>query len=124
MRSFREGFDLMEATTDLDAIHNAIPDHHTLEHVSEIFSMLGDPGRLRILCALSQSALKVRDIAAVTHQSQSLVSHSLRLLRTQNVVSASKQGREVIYSLQDQHVRSILALTLTHVEQDIDHLAG
>lgn len=106
---------------ELTVIDNAIPDPHTLTHVSDIFSLLGDPGRLRILTALSLSELNVSDIATVTHQSQSSVSHSLRLLRAHNIVAASKRGREAFYSLQDDHVRAVLQLTFAHVEQDIDH---
>ncbi|MFD2839957.1 ArsR/SmtB family transcription factor [Populibacterium corticicola] len=102
----------------LTAIHESIPSASTVSHMADVFSLLGDPGRIRILTALLNGPLKVRDIAAVTHQSQSSASHSLRLLRAHHVVSATKKGRESFYELEDQHVRSLLELTLAHVNHE------
>lgn len=87
-------------------------------HLADIFSLLGDQGRIKILCALQGGPLKVRDIASATHQSQSSVSHSLRLLRAHQVVSVERVGREAFYELADHHVRSLLELALTHIEHE------
>lgn len=104
--------------TELADVHDSIPPAHTIGHMADVFSLLGDPGRLRILTALLDGPLKVRDIAAVTHQSQSAVSHSLRLLRAHHVVVAHRVGREAFYELEDQHVRSLLELALAHVRHE------
>ncbi len=90
--------------------------------MADIFSLLGDPGRIRILAALLNGSLRVRDLAAATHQSQSSVSHSLRLLRAHHVVTAQRNGREAHYELADQHVRELLELALAHIaHEDHDH---
>lgn len=104
----------------LVSVHDSIPDSHTILHMADIFSLLGDSGRIRILTALLNGPLKVRDLAAATHQSQSSTSHSLRLLRAHHVVSANRVGREAFYELADQHVRSLLELALTHIAHE-DH---
>lgn len=105
---------------DLTQVHNSIPEPHTVEHMAQVFGILADPGRIRILTALSNGPLKVRDIAGATHQSQSSVSHSLRLLRAHHVVTVTRIGREAFYTLEDRHVQSLLELTLTHVAHE-DH---
>lgn len=102
----------------LDVVHDSIPGPNIVAHMAEVFSLLGDPGRVRILSALMHGPLKVRDLAAVTHQSQSSASHSLRLLRAHHVVTVTRVGREAFYELEDQHVRSLLELALTHVAHE------
>jgi DNA-binding transcriptional ArsR family regulator len=102
----------------LHEVHDSLPDPHTVSHMADVFSLLGDSGRLRILTALLGGSLRVRDIAAVTHQSQSSVSHALRLLRAHHVVTATRSGREAHYELADQHVRELLELALAHVQHE------
>lgn len=105
-------------TSALDQVHDSIPKDHLVAQMADVFSLLGDPGRIRILSALLNGPLKVRDLAAATHQSQSSASHSLRLLRAHHVVTVTRVGREAFYELEDQHVRSLLELALTHVAHE------
>ena len=79
------------------------------EHVAEMFDVLSDPTRLRILHALSLSGeLCVCDLSFLVEMSQSAVSHQLRNLRTAGVVSRRKEGRTAYYALEDEQVTELL----------------
>lgn len=98
----------------LRALESAMPPEHDIAKVADVFSLLGDPGRVRILCALMGGRMRVRDLAVTVHQSESSVSHALRLLRAHQVVAVARVGREAHYQLADAHVRSLLELALCH----------
>ena len=85
--------------------------------LAEIFGLLGDRTRVRILHALIGGELCVCDISAALGLSGSAVSHQLRLLRTAKLVRARKEGKNVFYSLDDGHVRSLLEQGLEHVRE-------
>ena len=91
------------------------PDH--VQGLADTFSALGDPTRVRILDALSHGELCVCDLAAVLKLSQSAVSHQLRLLRESRIVRTRRNGRQIFYSLDDQHVVKLLSQGLEHVEE-------
>ena len=93
----------------------AIPPDEGIEHLADVFSLLGDPARVRILIALLGERMRVRDIATTVGSSESAVSHALRLLRAHRVVSVHRVGREAHYELDDAHVRALLQLALDHV---------
>lgn len=86
-----------------------------LERLTEVFKLLGDATRLRILYALVEvGELCVCDIAAVVGVPETSVSHALRLLRMAGVVRARRHGRMAYYSIQDHHVRLVLDLAAEH----------
>ncbi|WP_246846285.1 ArsR/SmtB family transcription factor [Humibacter ginsenosidimutans] len=96
-------------------VAEALPSTDTVTDLADVFSLLGDPGRLRILMSLlSGGEMCVCDLAATTTMSESSVSHALRLLRAHRVVSVSRRGRMAYYRLDDAHVRMLLDLGLTH----------
>jgi ArsR family transcriptional regulator, lead/cadmium/zinc/bismuth-responsive transcriptional repressor len=85
---------------------------------SELLKAIADPTRMRILSALRVAEeLCVYDIAAVVAMSESAVSHQLRLLRSVNLVTPRKEGRQVFYRLSDAHVSSILNCALEHARE-------
>jgi DNA-binding transcriptional ArsR family regulator len=87
--------------------------------LAEVFSLLGDPGRLRLLTALLEAGeLCVGDLAAVAGLGESAASHALRLLRARRVVSVRRAGRMAYYSLCDGHVRALLTAALEHLGHD------
>lgn len=98
----------------LRALEDSMPPDTDIAKVADVFSLLGDPGRVRILCALMGGCMRVRDLAVIVHQSESSVSHALRLLRAHQVVAVTRVGREAHYQLADDHVRSLLELALCH----------
>jgi len=99
------------------AVRAALPAQADVEDLAEVFALLGEPGRLRLLTSLLEAGeLCVCDLAAATGLSESAVSHALRLLRAHRVVSVNRRGRMAYYRLDDAHVRMLLDLGLTHTQ--------
>lgn len=94
-----------------------MPDEDTLFDVAELFKIFGDSTRIRILSALSQAEMCVCDICSVLNMTKSAVSHQLRILRQAKLVKNRRQGKEIFYSLDDDHVLSIINLALEHIEE-------
>ena len=92
-------------------------DAKTVEGLTEIFRVLGDPTRVRILDALSRTELCVGDLAAQLGVSESAVSHQLRLLRSARLVRARRNGRMIFYTLDDLHVLALFDQGLRHVQE-------
>ena len=92
-------------------------DEERLSQMSHLFKMLGDVTRLRILMALHESSLCVTHICERVGMSQSAVSHQLALLRRANLVRVTRSGKNVVYSLCDEHVRLMLDMVDLHVEE-------
>lgn len=97
------------------SVRAAMPGEAEVRDAADTFALLGDPSRLRLVIALREGGeLCVCDIAAATGQSESGVSHALRLLRAHRIVSVSRRGRMAYYRLEDAHVRMLLDTGLTH----------
>jgi len=99
----------------VDRVRGVLLDDEAAAGLAEIFSLLGDRTRVRILHALSLGELCVCDISAALGVSASAISHQLRLLRTAKLVRARKEGKNVFYVLDDSHVHSLIAQGLEHV---------
>ncbi len=97
-------------------VRERMPPADDLTDTADVFGLLSDPNRLRLLVALLEGELCVCDLAAVTGQSESAVSHALRLLRAHRIVAARRSGRMAFYRLEDPHVRMLLDLALAHTE--------
>ena len=89
----------------------------TVQEIAATFGVLGDPTRIRILDALTGGELCVCDIATLAGISESAVSHQLRLLRGMRLVRARRAGRQVFYTLDDQHIVELLRLAVSHVQE-------
>src|SRR6266542_3684982 len=87
--------------------------------LAETFKVLGDLSRVRILDALSRSELCVCDIARLVGLSESAVSRQLRLLRGTRLVRARRDGRQVFYTLDDQHIVGLFEQGLEHIEERV-----
>ncbi len=98
-------------------VRRRLLDERTGGALADIFKVLGDLTRVRILDALAQSELCVCDLAALVGQSESAVSHQLRLLRSMRVVRSRRAGRMVFYALDDEHVMGLFEQGLRHVEE-------
>ena len=88
----------------------------TSSHLADLFSALSDPTRLRIISVLLESEMNVGDIAAQLEMTESAVSHQLRGLRYMRLVRSRKNGRQVFYSLDDDHVAKLYRMGLDHIE--------
>lgn len=89
---------------------------NTFTHLADLFSALSDPTRLRIISILLEGELNVGDIASQLGMTESAVSHQLRGLRQLHLVRSRKDGRQVYYALDDDHVARLYRLGLDHVE--------
>lgn len=94
-----------------------MPDEDLLYDAAELFKIFGDSTRIRILSAISQAELCVCDLATVLNMTKSAVSHQLRILRQAKLVKNRRSGKEVYYSLDDDHVYKIINLALEHVKE-------
>jgi len=88
----------------------------TSTHLADLFSALSDPTRLRIISVLLDNEMNVGEIAAQLAMTESAVSHQLRGLRQMKLVRARKNGRQVYYALDDDHVSKLYLMGLDHVE--------
>ncbi len=86
--------------------------------VSEFFKIMADRTRLRILCQLLEGSLCVMHISERVGMSQSATSHQLAILRKANLVRVSRQGKSLIYSISDDHVRMMLDMALLHGSEE------
>lgn len=85
--------------------------------LAELFKIFGDSTRIRILCAMLDAERCVNDIAGLLQMSQSSVSHQLRILKTSKLVKSRREGKSIYYSLDDEHVRSILSMGMEHITE-------
>lgn len=101
------------------AATDRLPDADEVLHLTELFKLLGDPTRLRILYALVEAGeLCVCDLAAVVDAPETSVSHALRLLRMAGVVRSRRDGRMAYYAIDDHHVRLVLDLAAEHMRHE------
>mgnify|MGYP002286190437 FL=1 len=94
-----------------------MPQDETLYDLAELFKVFGDSGRIKILYALFEAELCVGDIAQLLGLTQTAVSHQLRILKANKLVKARKDGKNVFYSLSDNHVYSIINQGMEHVNE-------
>lgn len=103
---------------NVDVVLNRLIPEDDIVDISEIFKLLGDPSRMRIVAALRIKELCVGDIAALMEISMSGVSHQLRLLKRSRIVKTRREGKMMYYSLDDEHIESLIDLALNHIKHD------
>ena len=92
-----------------------ILDEHVAAHVAELFSVFGDASRVRIVSALVDEELNVNAIAELINISKSAVSHHLRSLRQMKLVVSRRNGKEVYYHIEDEHITSLFLQGVNHI---------
>ena len=92
-----------------------MPQKELLYDLSDFFKVMGDSTRIQLLWALEESELCVGELAAILDMTKSAVSHQLKVLRTAKLVRSQKRGKNVYYSLNDEHVQTIVKMALEHV---------
>lgn len=98
-------------------VRDALPDDEILYDLAELFKVFGDTTRVKILYALFESELCVNDLAQCLNMTPSAVSHQLRILKTSKLAKFRREGKTVYYSLDDDHVRTMIALGLDHISE-------
>ena len=101
----------------VNKVKQDMPQDETLYDLAELFKVFGDSTRIKILYALFEAELCVCDIAQLFSVSQTAVSHQLRVLKNNKLVKFRKEGKNVFYSLADDHVRRIIDQGIEHVEE-------
>ncbi len=102
---------------EIQEIIKTTPTEETMNKLAEFFKAFSDVTRLKIIRALSQRELCVCDIADIAGMSQSAVSHQLRYLKNINILSCRREGKSIIYSLNDSHILHIYGEGIIHINE-------
>ena len=101
----------------LQKSRQVMPDDEQLFDLAEVFKVFGDSTRIRIMYALQPGEMCVCDISELLGVTQSAISHQLRLLKNHRLVKYRREGKSIFYSLDDEHVSSILAQGFHHITE-------
>ena len=99
----------------VDEVLQKMPNEDTFNHLADLFKLIGDTTRCRILFALDQCEMCVCDLANVLNMTKSSISHQLAVLRRSGVVKCRKSGKEVYYTLDDEHIVKLFEIGLVHI---------
>ena len=92
-----------------------MPDEELLYDLADLFKIFADTTRIKVLFILMGQEMCVADIAEAANASQSAISHQLRILKNAHLVKYHREGKQIIYSLSDDHVRTVLAQGMEHI---------
>ena len=92
-----------------------MPDSDLFNKLAEFFKILGDTTRAKILFALDQNEMCVCDIANLLNMTKSSISHQLKTLKEASIVKCNRVGKEVYYTLDDEHVSEVFEVALYHI---------
>ncbi|WP_294580630.1 helix-turn-helix transcriptional regulator [uncultured Thomasclavelia sp.] len=101
----------------VNKVKDNMPAFDEIMELSDFFKVMGDSTRLQILMSLQQSEMCVSDLANVINMTKSAVSHQLKTLRVSKLIKSRKEGKTVIYSLDDSHIHEILAKSIEHINE-------
>ena len=99
----------------VDEVLNHMPKENTLKKLADLYKLIGDTTRCRILFALDKREMCVCDLANVLDMTKSSISHQLAVLRKSGVVKCRKSGKEVYYTLDDNHIVKLFEIGLEHI---------
>lgn len=101
----------------VETVSKHMPNDEKLYDLADFFKMFGDSTRIKILWALDKTEMCVCDLAVLLNMTKSAVSHQLKTLRQEKLVKYRREGKIVLYSLLDEHVKDILEIGLEHIEE-------
>jgi len=101
----------------VEKVNYLLPSERDINTIADMFKILGDPTRLRIVLALSHEELCVCDLATLINISISAISHQLRLLKNMKIVTFRKAGKMVFYSLDDDHIKNLIKEATSHLHE-------
>ena len=112
-----------DITCDCDVLHQEavdrakalMPTEERFFELADFFKVIGDSTRSKILWALDNGEMCVCDIATLLNMTQSAISHQLRILKQMQLIKFRREGKNILYSLADDHVKTILEMGLEHV---------
>ncbi len=97
-----------------------MPEEDDLDDLAEFFKIFGDTTRIKMLYVLLCSEMCVCDLARILNMTQSAISHQLRMLKKMDLVKSRRDGKSVVYSLADGHIKTILSQGMDHIQEDED----
>ncbi len=106
--------------SDFPNMNNSIGTEDTIVQLADLFRLMGDPTRLRIILVCLENPINVGDIATRLKLSPSLVSHHLRLLKAARVLRGERRGKHIFYSALDDHIRCVIDDMVAHVGEPLD----
>ena len=112
---------MLERTPKRIPAHLRLGEDDTVE-LADMFRLMSDPSRLRIILACLDTPISVGDMASELNLSPSLVSHHLRLLRAGRLIQAERRGNRVYYLITDEHIRRVLTDMVDHVGESVPEL--
>ena len=108
----------MENLNAIAKIKEAITrNNELLDALADLYKVFADTTRVKILCALTQSDMCVGEISEFLDITQSAVSHQLRTLKASSLVKSQRKGKSIVYSLADEHVRTIIDCGMEHITE-------
>ena len=113
----KEELEKMPQGTDVFSLSDQVPTEEELYDLAELFKVFGDSTRIKILYVLVESDMSVGDIAQALNMTQSSISHQLRVLKQSRLVRFRREGKNIVYSLADDHVHTIMSQGLEHLEE-------
>ena len=94
------------------------PNREEIQDLSNMFKIFADDTRLRIICSILNTELCVCDLCELLNLNQSTVSHQLQILRNAKLVKYRREGKQIFYSLQDEHIERIISMSLEHILEE------
>lgn len=112
-------------TCDCDVIHSEVVNRvkkvmentEVLYAVADFFKVMSDSTRMRIMSALDNGEMCVCDLSALLDMTKSAISHQLKVLKDAHLVKSRREGKNVYYSLKDDHVRLIIEMGIEHIKE-------
>ena len=99
----------------IEEAQKKMPDTSSIEQLADFYKVMGDTTRLKLLMALETGEFCASDLANVSQMTRSAVSHQLKTLKSNKLVKSRKEGKTVYYSLDDEHIHSVLKVALEHI---------
>lgn len=101
----------------VEQVKKNLPSKNVLLNIANFYKIMGDYTRIRILRTLEESPMCVCDLSVILDMTKSALSHQLKTLKQARLVKSDKKGKHVFYSLDDEHIKVILDIALSHLEE-------
>jgi ArsR family transcriptional regulator len=98
------------------SIKDNMLEENSLQKLCNIYKAIGETSRMKIVLALMENDLCVYHISETTGQKQSLTSHQLSILKNNKIIKSRREGQLIIYSIADEHIKSIIKMSIQHLE--------
>lgn len=103
----------------VERVGSKMPEESLLTEVAGFYKIMGDYTRVRLLCALEGSEMCLCDLSVLLDMTKSALSHQLKVLKEARLVKSRKSGKHVFYSLDDNHIKLILDMAISHLQEKV-----